>query len=100
MSVDTEQASSEKLFRQIVEAIDTLKSDTRAGGRATAVGMGVPGLVNRKTSRIEVMPNLPELSHLDIIADLASETGLPVVIDNDANAAAYAELQVGAERER
>ncbi len=96
--VATEQDSSDKLFRQIVDTIEILKSDSRSGGRAAAVGMGVPGLVNRKTSRIEVMPNLPELSHLDIISDLAAETGLPVMIDNDANAAAYAELQVGAAR--
>ncbi len=98
--IETEQQSSQHLFNQIVEAVQTLKNDERASGRAMAIGIGVPGLVNRKTNRIEVMPNLPNLSEIDLIGELSQETGLPVTLDNDANAAAYAELQVGAARGR
>ncbi|HKY05450.1 MAG TPA: ROK family protein [Blastocatellia bacterium] len=98
--VETEQQSSEQLFNQIVEAVQTLKNDERAQGRTTAIGLGVPGLVNRKTNRIEVMPNLPNLSEMDLIGELSGVTELPVTLDNDANAAAYAELQVGAARGR
>jgi glucokinase len=60
----------------------------------------VPGLVNRKTGRIEVLPSLPDLSSVDVAAAISEKTGVPVVIDNDANAAAYGELQVGAARGR
>jgi glucokinase len=97
---ETEQHSSDRLLEQIVEAIHVLRGDDRAMGRASAVGIGIPGLVNLKTKRIEVMPNLPPLSDIDIISELTSQSGLPVVIDNDANAAAYAELQSGAARGR
>jgi glucokinase len=96
MRVETEQRSSDRLLEQIVETIRTLRGDDRAGGRAAAVGIGIPGLVNRKSKRIEVMPNLPPLSDIDITAELSRQSGLPVAIDNDANAAAYAELQAGA----
>jgi glucokinase len=97
---ETEQRSSDRLLEQIVETIHILRGDDRARGRASAVGIGIPGLVNLKSKRIEVMPNLPPLSDVDIISELTSQSGLPVVIDNDANAAAYAELQAGAARGR
>jgi glucokinase len=98
--VDSEQKNSERLFNQIVEAVNSLRSDARAGGQVRAIGIGLPGLVNRKTGRIEVMTNLPGLSEIDVIAELSRETGLAVALDNDANAAAYAELQAGAARGR
>src|SRR5215210_1933037 len=94
----TERNDSQALLSQIVEAVTSLRDDDRAGGRAAAVGMGIPGLVNRQTNRIEVMPNLPPLSDVDITAEIARGAGLPIAIDNDANAAAYAELQAGAAR--
>jgi glucokinase len=97
---NTEQEQAERLFAQIVQAARALGDHPQAAGRVAAIGVGVPGLVNRKTNRIEVLTNLPELSHIDIIGDLSRAVGLPVVMDNDANAAAYAELQVGAARGR
>ncbi len=96
----TEQRNSEQLLAQIVEAVRTLSQNEKAAGRARAVGIGVPGLVNRKTNRIEVMPNLPELSKIDLKTELTRETSLPVILDNDANSAAYGELMVGAARDR
>jgi glucokinase len=96
MRVETEQHDSDKLLAQIIQVAHQL--DKQAEGRAAAVGIGVPGLVNIKTTRIEVMPNLPNLSEIDIPATLSKETGLPTAIDNDANAATYAELKAGVAR--
>jgi glucokinase len=100
MRFPTEQNKSEALLDQIIETVGTLRSDARAAGRAAAVGVGIPGLVNRKTNRVEVMPNLPQLSGVDLTDEISRAAGLPVVIDNDANAAAYAELQAGAARDK
>jgi glucokinase len=97
---ETEQQSGERLFTQVVETISSLRGEARSGSRAAGVGIGIPGLVNRKTNRIEIMPNLPEIADLDITDELTRASGLPVILDNDANAAAYAELQVGAARGR
>ncbi|MFL6276104.1 MAG: ROK family protein [Blastocatellia bacterium] len=97
---DSEQQRADRLFAQIIEAARGLREHPQAGGRVAGVGLGVPGLVNRKTNRIEVLTNLPELSHVDLIGELSAALDLPVVMDNDANAAAYAELQVGAARGR
>jgi glucokinase len=98
--IETEQESSDLLFKQIVEAVRTLRDDSVSGDRVAGIGVGIPGLVNRKTNRIEVMPNLPALAAMDLIGELQSETGLPVALDNDANSAAYGELQAGAARGR
>lgn len=98
--VETEQENPDALLGQLIEAALSLRDDARAAGQAAAIGIGIPGLVNRKTNRIEVMPNLPNLSDRDILAELSQATGLPIILDNDANAAAYAELQVGAARGR
>lgn len=98
MRVETEHQDSERLLRQMVDVINTLRNDERAGSRASTVGVGVPGLVNIKTKRIEVMPNLPSLTEVDLVGELSRASGLPVAIDNDANAAAYGELQAGAAR--
>src|SRR5918911_4099560 len=97
---DSEQQRADRLFAQLIEAARALRDHPQAEGRVAGVGLGVPGLVNRKTNRIEVLTNLPELSHVDLIGEVSAALGLPVVLDNDANAAAYGELQAGAARGR
>lgn len=98
--VGTEIQNPEALFTQVIETALKLRDDKSAGGKVAGIGIGIPGLVNRKTNRIEVMPNLPALSEIDVTAELSNKTGLPVILDNDANTAAYGELQVGAARGR
>ena len=92
--VDTEQNQSEALLEQILTFARAL--NTQAEGRAAAIGIGVPGLVNTQTNRIEIMPNLPEISAVDLPVLLMQELSLPAAIDNDANVASYAELHAGA----
>jgi glucokinase len=100
LRVETEDQSPDALFDRVVQAALSLRDDKDTGGRVGGIGVGIPGLVNRKTNRIEVMPNLPALAHIDITSELSRETGLPVILDNDANAAAYGEFQAGAARGR
>jgi glucokinase len=97
---EAQQKGPDALFGQVVQAALDLRDNSAGGGRIGGIGVGIPGLVNRKTNRIEVMPNLPALSQIDITTELSRETGLQVILDNDANTAAYGELQVGAARGR
>src|SRR5581483_12442435 len=64
---DSEQQRADRLFAQIIEAARALRDHPEVAGRVAGIGMGVPGLVNRKTNRIEVLTNLPALSHIDLI---------------------------------
>jgi len=96
---DGERKSGDEPLEAVLAVIRGL-TESKGGGRVAAIGIGVPGLVNLNTKRIEVLPNQPALSQIDLIGAVSRETGLPVVLDNDANAAAYGELQVGAARGR
>jgi glucokinase len=64
---------------------------------ATAVGVGAAGLVTRDGT-VLYAPNLPGLRHAPLRDSLARELDRPVVVDNDANAAAHGELTHGAAR--
>ena len=57
-----------------------------------AVGIGFPGFIDPNTQRIAQSPNLPGLHHVDLAEDLSALTGLPVIVENDALAAAYGEF--------
>jgi glucokinase len=80
---------------QLIEIIVRLRS---YGDSAAAVGIGWAGLVDQSAQRIEANPNLVDVSSFDLHGELKRATGLPVVIDNDANVAAYGEWRSGAAR--
>jgi len=95
LHVEVEHQNADKAFSGIAHAVTTLR-EKQAGSELKAIGLGIPGLVNSKTRRAEIVPNFPALLDMDLAARLSSETGLPVVLDNDASAAAYGEFQAGA----
>ena len=64
---------------------------------ARAVGVGAAGLVDFEGT-VHYAPNLPMLRHAPLGPALASAVGLPVVVDNDANVAAWGEACHGAAR--
>ncbi len=64
----------------------------------SAMGVALPGLVNRQTDRVVAPRDLPSNTVEDLHGELTRATGLRVELENDANAAAYGEFQVGAGR--
>ena len=60
-----------------------------------AVGIGFPGFIDPETMRIKSSPNLPNLRDVDIATPLSSRFGIPVVVENDALAAACGEHVLG-----
>jgi glucokinase len=77
--------------------IRELLSD-KGEGRARAAGIGWAGLVNQRAQRIEANPNLVDVSSFDLHEELERATELRIIIDNDANVAAYGEMCCGAAR--
>lgn len=57
----------------------------------SAVGIGFPGFIDPKTQKIAQSPNLPGLNNVDLSADLSQLIQLPVLVENDALAAAFGE---------
>jgi glucokinase len=60
------------------------------------IGMGAPGPVNLETGVIYEAVNLGWKDNYPLAEKLGSLTGLPVVVDNDANCAAIGEMWMGA----
>jgi glucokinase len=61
-----------------------------------AVGVGVPGLVNFDTGFVHELTNVPGWNEVHLKDELSELTGLPCVVENDANAMCYAEWRYGA----
>ena len=70
---------------------------SRVGQTATSLGVGMPGTVSRD-GVVYLAPHLPEVRQLPMRALLASQLGIPVVVDNDATCAGVAEWRNGAAR--
>jgi glucokinase len=81
---------------QIARLVSELRDAAPAG--VAALGLGVPGLVNPQTGRVVISSDIPSVVREDLRASLAQSTGLPVALDNDANAGALGEYVAGAGR--
>jgi glucokinase len=81
--------TGEGLLTALVEVVAGL------GCGAAAVGVGLPGLVDREGT-LRFAPNLPGVVELPVGRRLAEATALPVRVDNDATCALWAEHQLGA----
>ena len=79
----------------IVDAVHQVCARGAGDRTVVAVGVGMPGLVTRE-GMLRVAPNLPGVVDLQVRDGLAERLGVPVVVDNDANFAAWAEARVGA----
>jgi glucokinase len=79
----------------IEAAIEKLVTGLRTRHQIEAVGVGAAGYIDKSRSVVLFAPNLA-WRDLQLKADLESRLGLPVVIENDANAAAWGEFQFGA----
>ena len=60
------------------------------------IGIGFPGFIDPKTHIIAQSPNLPGLKNMHLAADLSAKISKKVIIENDANAAAYGEYCLAA----
>jgi glucokinase len=76
----------------------TLRKCQREHDQIRALSIVVPGPVDAKAGKVVRAPNLPCLNGFPLTRALAAEFQLPVIIENDANAAALGELWQGAGR--
>lgn len=95
--VVSEVNDAQIFVNQLADVIKALRTNEQVG-RAAAVGIGWAGLINQRAQRIEANPNLVDISSYDLHSELERATDLPIVIDNDANVAAYGEWRSGAAR--
>lgn len=89
--VDTPSGEGgDALVAAVADATESL-----VGGAPVALGVGVAGLITR-AGVVRYSANLPGVVEFPLAEGLASVLGCPVVVDNDATAAALAEWRLGA----
>ena len=84
----------------VVNALAQVADEWRGsdGCPILAASLMVPGAVNSEQSIVLQAPNLPSLLNFELKAALQDRLGWPVVLENDANAAAMGEMWMGAAR--
>jgi glucokinase len=95
-----ESHEAPKESERIVEQLSHLTNGLKAGNKSiAAIGIAIPGLVNRHIDKVVASRDLPATVSEDVHAEVTRATGLRVELENDANAAAYGEYKVGAGRD-
>ena len=77
------------------DTIAAVVEELRKEHEVTAVGIGAAGFIDVSRSTVLFAPNLAWLDE-PLQSEVARRVGLPVVVENDANAAAWAEYRFGA----
>jgi len=90
---DTDLSSTDALLAQF----DGLVEELRSKAEIAALGFGLPSRIDQRTGRAVASVNIP-LEGVDFRDRMHERHGLPVAIDNDANAAAIGEWRAGAAR--
>jgi glucokinase len=81
----------------VEDVIAACVRELAAGVQVEAVGIGAAGFVTADRSTVLVAPNLSWRDE-PLRDDVAARVGLPCVVENDANAAAWGEYRFGAGR--
>lgn len=83
------------VLSDIVSAISTLRERHGTAGLA-GIGVGVPGFIRMKDGFITGSNNLPYLENFPVRDEISRRLQTPVILENDANAAAVGEHWIGA----
>jgi len=88
--------TAEAALQAVTNAIDSLASSTPGG--IQSIGICAPGPLDPKTGVVLNPPNLPCWRDFPLAERIVAKYRVPVMVDNDANAAALAETRWGAAR--
>lgn len=83
---------ADPILDELIRLIDAL-----ADASTAAVGVGAPGMIDFPAGALRFAPNLP-LRDVPLRDLIGERSGLPCVVDNDANAAGWGEYRFGAAR--
>lgn len=92
------EAGPDVVIGQILAVIGLARAALPANGELVGIGIGSPGPLDPFAGVVIYMPNLVGWTNIPLRQILESQTGLPVELGNDANAAAVGEWIYGAGR--
>jgi len=85
------KTNADKIINQIFEIIENTTSQQN---NINAIGIGLPGIIDIKTSIMIQSPNLPYLENINLKDIISKKFDKFVCIDNDVNVSAYAEYKL------
>jgi glucokinase len=86
------------VLNEMCTAIEHLSRKYQGTSTLAGIGIGVPGIIDMRTGMLREAPNLPGWADTPIRDEIEKRLGTPVILENDANAAAFGEKWVGAAR--
>jgi glucokinase len=86
------------VIEEMCAAIKRVEAGLQHKGKLSGVGIGVPGIIEKKTGRVIKSPNLPDWLNYPVKEEIERRLQAAVVLENDANSAALGESWMGAAR--
>src|ERR1700754_2244024 len=87
----------DRVVGNMVNAVDQLRKNH--GQAPVGIGVGVPGFIDMRRGMITGTANMPGFENFPVRDELSKRLGVPIVLENDANAAALGEKWMGAGRD-
>jgi glucokinase len=88
----------DSVIAEMCDAIHELSERFSGSARLLGAGIGVPGIIDKRTGMLRESPNLPGWHDYPVLQAIEHRLGAPVILENDANAAALGEAWLGAAR--
>jgi glucokinase len=88
--------SPAEVIVRLARTIDELVRGVWVGAKVAAIGLALPGAVDAAGGTVESIANMPGWNNVPLARLLSEARGVPVAIENDANAAAVGEGWTGA----
>jgi glucokinase len=84
---------------EMCKNVSALAAKFGGNGRIMGIGIGVPGIIDRRTGLVHESPNLPGWRDYPVRDEIELRLGTRVILENDANAAALGEKWLGVGRQ-
>jgi len=84
--------------RVLTQAIADIAKELLVDHNVTSIGVSAAGFVSSDRKTMLATPNIADWNGVNLDYELTALIGLPVIIENDANAAAWGEAKFGAGR--
>jgi glucokinase len=88
------------VITEMCDAIRSVSTKYSKAGAMIGVGIGIPGIIDKRTGMLRESPNLPGWHEYPVRDEIERRLSANVVLENDANAAAFGEAWLGAARGR
>ena len=89
-------AGRDAIIRDLCAAVTAIMSRSYGDRRLTGIAVGTPGPLELPSGVLRNLPNFPGWDNFNLRVAISSTLGQEIILENDANLAAFAEQQLGA----